>query len=268
MCSKSGANACKSCKSADYCSKACQKIDWAVHKLLCKQFTEVSATPESSLAKLAILLPADSPTLKLVWVSYRGEKHDTLYLLGEAQEEQVTIPKITIRGYELDHNVQLFVRNNYLNDGSKPNRASLALTNWKLPYDWRGLILIMSCLRTKDRFDWIEKFQNVTLGDLRMAVDYLSHYGLDIKRGTEHQLAFGTLSLNESGKVKGVIIRCDGDLKANGRENKRSERYYEAQVAKDYAIWKQSPDLSLAFHGTSFPGTQIALRLSMGQRTR
>lgn len=258
MCGKSEAKACNTCKSVSYCTKACQKIDWPVHKVLCKQFTQVPARPENTSSQLAILLPADDPTPQLVWVPYSRGIPSTSNLLG-AVAEQITIPKTTIRGFVLDHAVQLFVRNDYLNDGSKPNQAALALTDWNLPYDWRGPILIVSCIRTKDRLDWIEKFQDITLGDLRTAVDHLGLYGKDIKRGTEHNFMFGTLFPTEGRKVKGVIIRCNGDMKANGMENCESKRYYEVEVAKDHAIWSRPATETSRFMGLPLVAQKLPL---------
>jgi len=38
MCPNGGTMTCGSCHSIRYCSKMCQKTDWAVHELLCKTY--------------------------------------------------------------------------------------------------------------------------------------------------------------------------------------------------------------------------------------
>jgi hypothetical protein len=57
------------------------------------------------------------------------------------------------------------------------------------------------------------------------------------------------LSPKENEKVRGVIIRCDGEIEANREENKSTERYYEVEVAKDHAIWKEPPTEASRFMG-------------------
>ncbi len=46
-CSEAGTRKCGRCKSAKYCSRSCQKTDWAVHKAACKAATQ-SNTPISN----------------------------------------------------------------------------------------------------------------------------------------------------------------------------------------------------------------------------
>lgn len=99
--------------------------------------------------KLGILLSAHDPEPEFVWVPcpktqrtnpsvvHDSPAVDTLLGLKKAaypQTEKFNVGKNEIRGYTLDHAVVLSSRENWLNDGSKPNQAALALTDWKLPY--------------------------------------------------------------------------------------------------------------------------------------
>jgi hypothetical protein len=43
-CSNDGLNQCSACKSVEYCSRACQKLHWAVHKAACKATSPESKT--------------------------------------------------------------------------------------------------------------------------------------------------------------------------------------------------------------------------------
>lgn len=206
-------------------------------------------------------------------------------LLGEPKRhaaERFNVTKNEVRGYDLDHTVILHARDNWLNNMSKPNQAALALTDWKLPYDWRGNILIMSYkgragkdipaqvpdgmpdflkLLLKEEGGGLEPhkdFQDITLADLRTAVDYLSRYGMHVERGTEHSFLNVTTAKEEKGgeksafqkmmeekqeaekkkKVKGILIRCEGDIGLYRRETGRWERFSEVDVAKDHDICK------------------------------
>ena len=120
------------------------------------------------------------------------------HLLGDPITETVesfNISKNEARGYALDRTVVLYARDNWLNDGSKPNQAALVLLDWKVPYDWRGNILVMnnkglvgknippqansgaplvlSAIQERGELEPYQEFQDVTLADYRAAIDYL-----------------------------------------------------------------------------------------------
>ncbi|KAI9050951.1 hypothetical protein LZ554_005062 [Drepanopeziza brunnea f. sp. 'monogermtubi'] len=222
ICNETPASSCGSCKSSAYCSKKCQQLDWPLHKTLCKKLARLTARPQPS-SKLGILLRAEDPEPRLVWVPcpkvrplQKGTNTAASYdapvvkpLLGDPNAaERFNISKNEVRGYALEKTICLYARDNWLNDGSKPNQAALALTDWELPYDWRGNILIMSHVGVVGRnvqpppksrallsmsvldeggqLEPFKDFQDVSLGDLRTAVDYLSRYGMGTQRGTEH----------------------------------------------------------------------------------
>lgn len=193
--------------------------------------------------------------------------------------------KNEVRGYSLDHAVIIYARDNWLNDGSKPNQAALALTEWQLPYDWRGNMLIMSyegdinieppthgsgiqgsAMAIMEEGGLLEPFKNyqdVTMEDLRSAVDYLNTYGRETKRGDEHsslhyiqnnnnaelsemeklmqQLMSADEEEDKKRKVKGVVIRCEGDIGLVRKKTGKWERYSETKVGKDHEIWDSEP---------------------------
>lgn len=252
ICNKSPAMDCATCKSAMYCSNACQEIDEPVHEFLCKKFTKLSPRP-SSTYKLGILLSADNPNPKTIWVqcprvgpgdsSTRFSEPAINDFLGFPETnayEAFVSTKNEVRGYDLDHKVVLYGRDNWLNDFSKPNQAALVLTDWELPYDWRGNLLIMSYTLVEMSRKPVDNFHDVTLGDLRTAVDYLSRYGMEIevKKAKEHESLedlrktaefFGLMDMfeknqseNEKKKVKGVLLRCKADTKLYKQETGRT----------------------------------------------
>ncbi|KAH7321625.1 hypothetical protein BKA65DRAFT_85390 [Rhexocercosporidium sp. MPI-PUGE-AT-0058] len=294
ICDKINAQICAVCTSSAYCSKACQAIDWPLHKTLCKKLSkllESSPRPQTP-AKLGILLSADSPEPRLVWVPYRqapkpnlSNTHDEViihHLLDDPIPQSVgsfNIARNKVRGYTLDHTVVLYARDNWLNDGSKPNQAALALTNWELPYDWRGNILVMSykglvsknipsqtdstapivlsATQVGGETEPYQDFQDVSLVDFRTAVDYLSLYGMAVKPRdershithtakdddpvSEQQELTDEAENQKSRKVKGVLIRCEGDIGVNKKQTGRWERYSEVEVPKYHAIWDSQP---------------------------
>lgn len=82
---KEPANAkCTRCRSAVYCSRACQKIDFPLHKLLCSKigtFVEEKPRP-SDVHYLALLFHEKSNLPGLVWV-----EAEYIYDVGNVIEE-------------------------------------------------------------------------------------------------------------------------------------------------------------------------------------
>ncbi|KAG4438114.1 hypothetical protein IFR05_006394 [Cadophora sp. M221] len=269
ICDKPNAQVCATCMSSVYCSKACQELDWPLHKTLCKKLSKfLNTSPRPSTpVKLGILLSADSPEPRLVWVPYQqapkpnsSTTHDEVivhHLLGDPitpTVESFNIAKNEVRGYTLDHTVVLYARDNWLNDGSKPNQAALSLTDWELPYDWRGNILMMnykglvgknissqansgepivlSAIQIGGEMEPYQDFQDVTLGDFRIAVDYL---------GIMNKLMGDDAAKEKNRKVKGVLIRCEGDIGINKKKTGKWERYSKVEVPKDHTIWDSQP---------------------------
>jgi hypothetical protein len=194
MCNTSDAKSCAVCHSASYCSKACQKADWPVHKIICKSFTTLPQRPSPS-HKLAFLLPTTSKTPELIWVkcelrtedeeygSYQREMPDTGGILSSEKvlpgyeghpTERIPIKRNVLRGFNLDHTVKVAGRETSLIDGSKPNSCIMEITKGKTTHDWRGPIVVLRQPGTEidPRF-----YEDVTAADLRIAVDYFLSYG-------------------------------------------------------------------------------------------
>lgn len=70
MCRLPGSLACAGCNSIKYSSKACQKGDWLVHKLVCKTFKDFLITRPTSEHDSAIYFPADEDSPRFVWLKY------------------------------------------------------------------------------------------------------------------------------------------------------------------------------------------------------
>ncbi|KAJ5047338.1 uncharacterized protein L3040_003165 [Drepanopeziza brunnea f. sp. 'multigermtubi'] len=249
ICNETPASSCGSCNSSACCSKKCQQLDWPLHKTLCKKLARLlTARPQPS-SKLGILLRAEDPS--------RASS-----------------------GAALEKTICLYARDNWPNDGSKPKQAALALTDWELPYDWSRIILIMSHAEVVGRnlqpppksrtlltmsvldeggqLEPFRDFQDVTLGDLRTAVDYLSRYGMVTQRGTENsslnitqadkkapksklQKMMEKMMASQAEEVKktkfkGVLIRCAGKISLLIKQSKKAERYGAVEMAKDHPL--------------------------------
>jgi hypothetical protein len=66
---------CSTCKSLYYCSLACQTLDWAIHKQLCRPFTSSSSDdkkPDESYRR-ALYLPAPHSKPKFIWLQYSDD---------------------------------------------------------------------------------------------------------------------------------------------------------------------------------------------------
>ncbi|PSN71702.1 hypothetical protein BS50DRAFT_484673 [Corynespora cassiicola Philippines] len=68
-CKKPATNLCTCCRNIHYCTSACQTADWPIHKLLCKDYTDVLTSPGPDFRR-ALLLPAEHPHPYFVWIAW------------------------------------------------------------------------------------------------------------------------------------------------------------------------------------------------------
>jgi hypothetical protein len=191
ICNGSDAKFCSLCHSISYCSTECQKLDWPLHKTICKTFTTLDSRPSPS-HKLAILFPVDSKDPKLIWIKCERHVDDDD---GIAWEMPVTQPilatenldpryqdarefkRITrsvLRGFNLSYTVQVICRETFLIDGSTPNVCVRQTTRGQMTHDWRGPIVAMRQPGTA--IDPLF-YEDIKAADLRVAIDYFLAYG-------------------------------------------------------------------------------------------
>ncbi|KAI9708597.1 MAG: hypothetical protein M1820_003815 [Bogoriella megaspora] len=173
MCNAPAGKKCTECHSAIYCSKVCQRKDWALHKILCKDVKEMRPRPSDKHA-LRILLPENDARPKILWVKREGARYygpkDSMDLLGD-MVGQFCFSHNELRHFNLPNDINLLYRENFFNDGSKPNQAVSNITKGACPHDWRGPIIVDALYGHGDSMS-----RDVMLSDLRHVVDTLVTY--------------------------------------------------------------------------------------------
>lgn len=194
MCNKGPAKRCGRCRSVFYCSQACQKSDYASHKLLCKAYSEQHSRPSPN-HKRAIFFPPDQDKPRMIWMKvtnrddfgYKYTLPDYDWIGGDtllSAPGSRNIEENKIRGRRLGRGfaawaeendgycVTLLYRDNYLNDGSIPNR-SIAASVKPSGSPFRSYCGPMTAYRMVPR----ETIEDITLGDFRHLIDHLLVYG-------------------------------------------------------------------------------------------
>jgi hypothetical protein len=68
MCSNPATSVCNICRCIRYGSKACQKDDWSVHKLLCKTFKDFNEASAPKDYYRAVFFPEDGNKPRFIWL--------------------------------------------------------------------------------------------------------------------------------------------------------------------------------------------------------
>ncbi|KAL7625809.1 hypothetical protein AAE478_005032 [Parahypoxylon ruwenzoriense] len=224
VCDKSNANFCNSCKNVRYCSKACQRIDWPSHKLLCAAFSnfDISSRPTAEHLR-AIFFPVDEEKPKVIWLLCKWHEDDeeggggwfqfpdseSLPLGPDTFPSRAAIQYNPVLKRNLSDTISVAYRDAFLVDGSKPNNSVAAITNTKpgWHHDWRGPIVAYGKVglgidQTTCR--------DLDMNDFRHIADYFLSYG-------NEDLTPRTQQSTTAPKVKGVRINCLGDQKILNR---------------------------------------------------
>ncbi|KAF9228806.1 hypothetical protein BS17DRAFT_772540, partial [Gyrodon lividus] len=181
VCGKSAEERCFRCSQAINCSRHDQKADWEKNKSSSTSPNEVKGIyfkAGESLPRL-ITVPLESSFVSGAFsVEQQEVKMPVLPpLLGPGSYRERTYDALNISttgrmGPELEHPFKLFVRDNFLNDGSPPNRIPALLTNGKAPHRWAGNLLVL-----KETAPMSDKWTNCTVDDLPTLVKYFEWYG-------------------------------------------------------------------------------------------
>lgn len=80
-----------------------------------------------------------------------------------------------VRGRELEQPFEMWMGDNFLNDGSKPNQSAFAATQGAMAHNWRGPLI---ALKYKDAWEGGRNvvYADMDMRDYRDAVDYLTYY--------------------------------------------------------------------------------------------
>lgn len=82
-CDEHATLACSGCNTIRYCSQACQKADWSIHKIICKKYKEFLLTSPGPDHHSAIYFSPDKPQPRFIWVRYEhGHDHPSLESLS------------------------------------------------------------------------------------------------------------------------------------------------------------------------------------------
>ncbi|RDW84161.1 zinc finger MYND domain-containing protein [Aspergillus mulundensis] len=192
MCNATPVQRCARCKSASYCSKTCQKNDYRAHKLLCQQFANQSPRPSAQHVR-GIFFPVNAEKPEVVWIPCalvrRPDEEPCQELdpmpflhdipgwdriqVNHVRRRQLGVGLASYHPEPAGYCVALFYRDNFLSDGSVPNKsfqASLA-TSGARNSSYRGPLLAVRQLPPKD-LEQDDLWRDVMLSDFRHIIDH------------------------------------------------------------------------------------------------
>lgn len=211
-CNNTNGRHCARCKSARYCSTACQKADWPTHKLLCPTFSAFDASNQTTHEHFrAILFPADEEKPRYIWLHCKwhsdedgssNQYPETGPFLGLGLS-MVPIQYNQVQKRNLSDTIYVCYRDTFLIDGSIPSKSVAAITATKPGqfHDWRGPIIVFG--KVGLGIDPV-KCKDIDMNDFRHVVDYFLSYNYTPAPANQQSTDI---------RVKGVRINCIGDEK-------------------------------------------------------
>lgn len=186
MCDNVGTMVCSGCKSIHYCSKACQKIDWPIHKIICKDYTTFITTRPDQDHHSAIIFHPHEPKPRFLWLRFEcGHNRpsvDHLAQLGMDKDriEEGAVDELSyspmLKRHIRDHHIVIFTSEDEhlclcCNTDFKSNN-SLTDADQELTTIFRGTVLVFG---KHCEMDVEKKPHDLDLGslDFREVIDHL-----------------------------------------------------------------------------------------------
>ncbi|KAF2639695.1 hypothetical protein P280DRAFT_481109 [Massarina eburnea CBS 473.64] len=188
ICNNTATQRCSACSQSRYCTRDCQKSGWPKHKLLCGSAKAIRledrptpASPNTFFRRAILFEPAESKP-RFVWLKFNLQEVDGRYEeVPDLTEHQIADDKEDIDhrrihnnpvlGKQLHHTIRVRYRDNFLADGSKPNKAANPL---KPKIDWRGP---MVCYAMKGLSATLKESDDLDLSDFPFIVQWFKVFG-------------------------------------------------------------------------------------------
>ncbi|KAH9861371.1 hypothetical protein J1614_011117 [Plenodomus biglobosus] len=242
MCSKSGKLKCSGCNSMHYCSNACQKTDWRLHKLVCKTFKIHMITQPSPEHRSVIYFPVEEVVPRFMWMKWtEGHNHpghDALAPLGFNAGQrnghgarEFKYNEILNRHIEPQHLGMLLPEIDRLSPYNLPLNQNLASIDSEMGSWLHGPVLVWGLRCEGD----VCNTASLNMGpmDFRHAIDEI-RTGYDLTARNDEVFAKTLCPLHQ---VVAVRLNCVGDTIVGSRPS------YES-VVEDIAMLKSESELS------------------------
>lgn len=186
MCSKPGPQRCQACHKSRYCSRECQKLDWPIHKLVCKLFKDFEERPGGNFRR-AIYFPDTNSRPRFIWLPFtwiggdagngEGIYHlpnlDIIFGKGKQLAAPNSLTFNPVLNRFLSHTILINYGDSCLIDGSPWNKSVYAIVDPELTRHWRGPIVAYG-MQGVD-FD-PSNSDDLDTTDFRHIIDYMRSY--------------------------------------------------------------------------------------------
>ncbi|KAH9890211.1 hypothetical protein F4778DRAFT_752983 [Xylariomycetidae sp. FL2044] len=177
MCAAPDAQRCSRCRSAHYCSKACQAHDWPSHKILCRQIEKEDPRPDDNYVRAIVLPPEDKPFVK--WMDCTDESGFLEEFVGLSTDGP-GLSENRRRGVNLDHWLLIQFKNHFLCGDNERNTSlakNIARTGFVSPR-WKGGMAVIRRSLDSSGVRIGGAHQDVTLDDYRHVLDHFHQCGI------------------------------------------------------------------------------------------
>jgi hypothetical protein len=248
---------CEACNIEWYCSPECRDQDKPEHDPYCSKPVE-DITTVNAPSQLAILLPVDSDTEKLVSLPLNVVTKDGTMEIQPRIEKY--IPNYRLRPEDLiipdgKGGLHLHAEKTDMKDYHnlpKPNNCFTTIMGGKEQFKWRGAIIVT---KEKGTPETGRDYQDVSRSDLDTVIKYFTNqiffkrkryedenpvcmYRGHYNRGRNRFLARGGVST-----IKGVVISCLGDIASLGQE-----QFCQVSLVRENTIYQLKDQSSISVH--------------------